>query len=389
MKYSYDGSNWNSTTTSSQNGNVVLWTKPQIGTMTIQHPTIIGGSSTTNTIAYSKDGIFYKGIGNTIFSESCNHIAWNGTMWVAGGKGIVNTLAYSYDGITWNGLGSAVFSLGCNYVTWNGTVWMALGCGGNTIATSTNGLEWTGQGTDIFDICGNSVDWNGLVWVVGGMGTNNTLAVNNSATAFSGSWTLLSNTMFDTACNSVLWMNNKWIIGGYGYKSSLGYNATMAYTSDIYGLTSWTYSTTPTIFGYSTNSIYWNGQIAVAVGTSDNNIKNTIATSSDGITWTGLGNSTFTAAGFDIKWNTKRWVAAGTGGNTIAYSYDGKTWYGSYSGNAFTSAYAVGTNSKIGSVIVNSTIYFNTNDTLAVNTPEYYDDSLLSDTAITFNLNLP
>ena len=66
--------------------------------------------------------------------------------------------------------------------------------------------------------------------------------------------------------------------------------------------------------------------IAVGRGT------NTIAYSSNGITWTGLGvispTTPFTTAGYGVAWNGKLWVAVGEGTNTIAYSSDGITWTG-------------------------------------------------------------
>jgi hypothetical protein len=125
----------------------------------------------------------------------------------------------------------------------------------------------------------------------------------------------------------------------------------------------------------------------VAVGTGTGN---TIATSTDGITWTGRGITVFSSAGNDVTWNTKRWIACGSGGNTIAYSYNGTTWYtGVNTTSLFTNAIAIGTNSKIGATIVNSGLYMNTGDVLAVNTPIQYDDSITSDTAISINMNLP
>jgi hypothetical protein len=48
----------------------------------------------------------------------------------------------------------------------------------------------------------------------------------------------------------------------------------------------------------------------------------TIATSSDGVSWTFLGNTTFTAAGNDVVFSEaqQRWVAVGVGENSIAWS---------------------------------------------------------------------
>jgi hypothetical protein len=378
-RYSYDGTSWTNITTalSAQNGNAVVWSKPHIGTMNIQQPTIVGGTSSYNTMAYSKDGINFTALGNSLFSAACNDAKWNGNLWVAAGEG-TNTLAWSYDGLVWTGLGATTFTQAAYGVAWNGNVWLALGTGGNTMATSTDGKTWTGQGTTVFDTSGLSADWNGQAWVAGGIGTTNTLAYSTNANATS--WTGLGKTSLSTSCNTVRWMLNKWVIGGAGTNQ-------LWYSTNSSGSSGWTVSLTPNIFGTSTNSIFWNGQIAVAVGTGSTN---TIATSPDGITWTGQGINTFTTAGNDVTWNTKRWVAGGQGGNTLAYSINGTTWYGApNSGNLFSQANGLGTNPRIGATVVPSAIAINTNDRLVVTGPRFYDDSLMSDTAISMNLNLP
>jgi hypothetical protein len=381
IRYSYDGTNWSNTTIGTQSGNVIAWSKPHIGTMNIQQPTIMGGQGAYNTMAYSPDGIYFIGQGNNVFSQSCNHIGWNGQLWLAAGQGSQNTLAYSYDGQTWTGLGTGVFSQSASRVIWNGTVWLALGSGGNNMATSADGKSWTGLGNPIFDISANSADWNGQAWVAGGKGTVNTLAYSTQANA--SAWTGLGNTVLTNGCNTVKWMGNVWSIGG---PITQGGNV-FAYSTNSIGQSGWTYSPIASqIMGASVNSIYWNGQVAITAGTC---IANTIATSQDGINWTGRGNQTFTTAAYDVIWNTKRWIAAGQGGNTAAYSYNGSTWYPAINTNGiFTIGQTVGTNSKVGVAVVPSTIYMTTNDKLAVNTPKWYDDALMSDTAININMNL-
>jgi hypothetical protein len=70
----------------------------------------------------------------------------------------------------------------------------------------------------------------------------------------------------------------------------------------------------------------WNGTMWVAVGTGTNSI----AYSYNGVIWTGLGTSIFSGAS-NVAWNGMRWVAVGsglTGNNTIAYSNDGLIWTG-------------------------------------------------------------
>ena len=63
--------------------------------------------------------------------------------------------------------------------------------------------------------------------------------------------------------------------------------------------------------------------VAVGAGT------NTIAYSSDGISWAGLGTNIFDGSGRGIAFNGTLWVAVGGGtDNSIAYSRDGITWVG-------------------------------------------------------------
>jgi hypothetical protein len=278
-------------------------------------------------------------------------------------------------------MGTTIFTQAAYGLAWNGTVWLALGSGGNTMATSTDGKTWIGQGTTIFDTSGLAADWNGTSWVAGGVGNTNTLAYSTNTNATS--WAGLAKTSLSTSCNTVRWMLNKWVIGG----ASVGGNV-LCYSSDTTGSSGWfSAATTTSLFGVSANSVFWNGQIAVAVG---NCIVNTIATSPDGINWTGRGNTTFTTAGYEVTWNTKRWVAGGIGGNTLAYSINGTTWYGApNSANLFSQVNGLGTNPRIGATVVPSTVVINTNDRLVVTGPRFYDDSLMSDTAISMNLNLP
>jgi hypothetical protein len=101
--------------------------------------------------------------------------------------------------------------------------------------------------------------------------------------------------------------------------------------------------------------------VAVGEGTS-----NTIAYSSNGTTWTGLGKSIFTNQGRGVSWNGTMWVAVGDGSShTIAYSNNGTTWTGL--GNIGFGGYGVASNagyvtvtSYNGNVSINGTGTINT-----------------------------
>ena len=76
-----------------------------------------------------------------------------------------------------------------------------------------------------------------------------------------------------------------------------------------------------TIFTTSGNGICWSGTRFVAVGTGTN----TIAWSTDGITFNGLGATIHSTAGNGVAWNGIRFITVGSGTNTIAWSHDGSS----------------------------------------------------------------
>jgi hypothetical protein len=135
----------------------------------------------------------------------------------------------------------------------------------------------------------------------------------------------------------------------------------------------------------SANSVFWNGQVTIAVGEGTN----TIASSADlGETWTGQGTAVFSSRGNEVAWNDKRWVIAGTGTNTVAYSNDGATWWPCVGASMFTEGVGIGSNPKIGSTYVKSAVVLNSREKVCVNTPIYYDSDVANDTSLVFNLNI-
>ena len=70
--------------------------------------------------------------------------------------------------------------------------------------------------------------------------------------------------------------------------------------------------------------------VMVGGSVTDGSVGDEIATSNDGVTWTGRSNNVFQSQGMCVAWNGSIWVAGGLGftGNTIATSTDGITWTG-------------------------------------------------------------
>lgn len=137
--------------------------------------------------------------------------------------------------------------------------------------------------------------------------------------------------------------DNLWVAVGQG-----GGNA-IVYSND-YG-TTWNQGNTAdgsmsasAIFTQRGNKVKYNGTLWVAAGksgTSGNIYGNTLAYSSDGMNWTGLGNRIFYSEAKSINYNSigNVWVAVGSGsnsGNTIAYTDPSKNFVDSWSGIANT-----------------------------------------------------
>ena len=149
-------------------------TVPYLATSNVANVYVIGGSGTSNTLAYSTDGINYTGLGTSIFSTVCYGIASNGHGFVAVGAG-TNSIAYSDDGINWTGLGISIFDIAGRSVCWTGSVFVAVGASNsaNTIAYSYDGVTWTGLGMTHWGAwsasgSGESVCYNGSVVVAVG-----------------------------------------------------------------------------------------------------------------------------------------------------------------------------------------------------------------------------
>ncbi len=115
---------------------------------------------------------------------------------------------------------------------------------------------------------------------------------------------------------------------------------TLAYSTD--GI-AWT-GLGNTIFDTMGKCSLWNGSMWVAGGEGS---IHTLAYSYDGITWTGLGNTIFATYVNGLAWNGSMWIAVGVGWqNTIAYSYDGINWIG-LGINVFSSGNAVAWNGEL------------------------------------------
>lgn len=179
--YSSDSVKWSSTPivisgmTSIRN---FAWNNPSSGVPKINPFTIACGEG-NNTLGYSPDGIYWKGLGKHIFSIRSNKALWNGILWTAIGSGGY-WVATSYDGIHWTARNNSYMSEGYD-IAWNGNMFIAVGSGEYNMATSVDGIYWSPSTalSQIFSDEIHSIQWTGKIWIATGSGKNTSATSND------------------------------------------------------------------------------------------------------------------------------------------------------------------------------------------------------------------
>ena len=183
-----------------------------------------------------------------------------------------NTIAYSNDqGQSWFNIGASPFSISANDAVWNGKLWVVGGTDtANTLATSLDGINWVGRGNYIFSTSCNGIDWSPQQkkYVAIGSGTN------VIATSMDGIyWRGTTASLFNNGGNDIKWGNGVWVAVG----NSASSGNTIAYSSDAI---TWNYAANS--FQTSGKRVYFDGSIWTIYGEDPSY---NIATSSDGIHW--------------------------------------------------------------------------------------------------------
>jgi hypothetical protein len=405
-----DGITWTAATTNAfgLQCNCLAWSSNlpnssiQNVNVAIQQPTLAFGSG-TNTIAYSYDGISWRGLGLTVFTSTGYCGCWNGTIWVAGGVSSgVGVLAYSYDGINWTIASQSILTTIVWSVAWNGTLFVAVGGGSSPIAYSYDGIFWqtSSSAAAVGFTTAYCVAWGQKYFVVGsgGSGTTNNMAYSTDGITWTG-YTLVTSTTYDI--RSIICRQSLWVLVGQSGPS----NNSMSYWATIPTAgANWTAGT-----GVPTNTsacalcisygIY--PVSSSAAGTTYGSIfclgggfppapsaGSILAYSTDGKAWTTsssattIFNATAVSSVNSITWNGKRFIAAGgtntrvglTGACKMAYSYDAQTWYSVSSisnvvtpSQLFTtSIYGLASSSwpTLGSIYVDNALTINSNSGL-------------------------
>ena len=325
--YSYDGLNWTQVTTANvfSIGRGIAWN----GNMWIA----VGSSgSLGQQICYSYDGLIWDGI-TTLFSSTGYDIKWNGIMWVATGDGRT-PVYYSYDGFFWDTCIISGFpppAIVGEYLSlcWNGTRWVAIdSVNTNNLVYSNNGINWISkpnitQGQKR----GYGIAYNGKRQDTITFPKDRLVVVGNNYTLFSDdggyNWNIITIPspsssppyIFKTGYG-IDWNGEIWVAVG---------SSDITSTAFSYNGSEWTNATNIFDTGYG---VKWNGKMWVAVGIKNGIFNISTAYSYDGICWKSVYQEPFRVAGYSIDWNGTIWVAGGDSNTnpSLSYSSDGDTW---------------------------------------------------------------
>jgi hypothetical protein len=298
--------------------------------ISIINPTLTNRSLVaTSNYSISDNNIFARLDSAPVIQQQYTFGSYIQPKWVAvgvnpGNDGII--LVSTNDGNTWTNVTTLNNTLVSN-VSWNGQIWVACSISG-LLYSSNNANTWTFSNVNGGSFNFRSAAWNGNKWIACGqsfsIGTFRTVISSTDGITWSNTIPISD----IGQGRGIAWNGTMWVIVGAGFSFN-----TIFYSTDD-GM-NWT-GTGSSIFSGGNglgNDVAWNGSMWVAVGqSSPSGTGNSIAYSNDGITWIGLGTSTFSKYAIKVGWNGSIWVAVGENTNTsspiIAYSYNGINWTG-------------------------------------------------------------
>ena len=425
---STDGFSWTAAKDGSGNafnrGAFILWNHADRGQMNIQQPIIALGTGSFNTMAYSPYGLNWQSgtLTDNIFDMSANDAAWNGHMWVAVGEPQSNQvcLAYSYDGKKWKLPVTKGGLTKGRAVIWNGQVWIAVGEGATSpVVRSLDGQYWEpvdlsaviktadGSTKDYSQASFYAVHSNSVATLIGGHLNTDVCIIKTIDPTAKNNWegnmldpSIFAIPPFPAPIITGITYGQYWVasfIGNGGYSPlAVEYpSVIVGQPYDTSGGTNWTFSdTTGALATLSAHDIAWNGFVYVAVGdvSGTGPWAGPLWTSPDGKTWSkpalDWGNQ---GPLYTVAWTGQRWLAGGmlqgTGSAYNLFSSSdicGNIWTPvTDASGVFTNILGLGTNSKAGGLVVPSAFSVPEANKFVINAPEYYDQSINSDTSIT------
>ena len=323
---------------------------------------IIAGSSATNNILYSSDGInwYFK---NSPYSVAYKSIAWSPLLYkLAFGTtsnyvittkstltniyrnenySICNTnLEYNLNqnaksqGMLTNIVNNFITRTKPNSNTLTAicrsdelNIFVAISNSGtnNRVITSLDGTNWTAQTTPVDN------NWTSICYssylvtfvAVSNSGTGNRVMTSNDAI----NWTAQT-TLVDNNWTSVCWSPELALFVAVSNSGSS--DRVMTSSNGI----NWTSQTTPVDNNWT--SVCWSSELALFVAVSNTGTNNRVMTSTDGITWTARTSIA------DNNWTSVCWAStmnlfiavANSGTKRIMYSEDGIVWSNNYKNNS-------------------------------------------------------
>ena len=225
-----------------------------------------------------------------------------------------NSIATSTNGYDWTGLGNTILTDAYN-VKYANNLYIAVGEGLNSIATSTNGDNWNGLGNTVFSR-GNTIEYANGLWIIGGIDTSGAEGNYQIATSSNGTtWNKKNIYVGNSGPTGLSYGNGLWMV-------VCGYNNTIAKSTN--NGDTWT-KISLSIFSNCVD-VFYSSNLWVVVGTASNQI----ATSPDGNTWSGLGNTFFGSIGpKNVNYLNGIWFVCGfsSGKDTSIFSSsNGNNW---------------------------------------------------------------
>lgn len=281
---------------------------------------IMVGGYGTNNIAISTDGgLTFVNQTDSPMTDGVRAICTDGKgTWVIGGAGTYS-LAYSTNaGHSWIGTDAlSVFSTKVDDICYSPQLkrWVAVGTGTNHIGYSNDAVNWIGVGTTLNN-GGWGVCWNGVdrfVAVSLASGSNN---IGYSSDGIN--WTYTSATGL---CREVCYLPDKGRFVRVG-DSGVSY-------SDNNGET-WSANVAASTIS-PVYTVAYNGDGLLVVGGSAGSGVVLAYSTDHGDTFTACSNTgglTSYVIGLTYDENSERWIATGSGTDSIAYSNDADTWIG-------------------------------------------------------------
>jgi hypothetical protein len=274
------------------------------------------------TLAYSYDGIVWSTPEQSdLFATSASKVAWNGTTWYAVGTDATYNLATSQDGIHWQMIANAGLSASPMVSVFADSETTLLSTTGSFGVLPSGSVESQSVQSNV--VCNAAINvktnyllaGNGNVAITSGFSSFSNVAVSGISTISGLAW--------NTPNRGIPSIAPITIACGAG-TCSLGYS--------IDGI-QWIAASCNDIFTTRANKAAWNGSIWVAVGAGGN----WAASSYDGMSWTARNSELFTEA-YDVTWTGSVFVAVGTGASfSAATSTDGITWSGVTNSKTFFS----------------------------------------------------